>query len=56
MNGQSVPKYQEIIIHMKNFNKIIKFDEVTNILTCESGCILQDVQNFLETFGLPFIF
>ena len=43
MSGGSVPTYDEIIVLMKNFDKIIKYDEITNILMCEGGCLLADV-------------
>lgn len=39
--GGSVPLNDEIVISTKKLNKIIDFDPITGILTCESGCILE---------------
>ena len=32
-------------------NKIIKFDEESNILTCERGVVLEEANTFLEKFN-----
>lgn len=46
--GGGVPINDEVIILMKNFNKINKFDTVTNILSVDAGCILQNVNDELK--------
>ena len=41
--GGGVPINDEVILLMKNFKEIRKFDPVTNILTVDAGCVLQTV-------------
>jgi len=36
---------------MSRMNKIIEFDANYGILICETGCILEDLQNFLKEKG-----
>jgi FAD/FMN-containing dehydrogenase len=38
--GGSVPIFDEIILNLKNMNKIEKFDPVSSIVTVEAGVIL----------------
>lgn len=49
--GGSVPVFDEVIINMGLMNKIISFDEVSGILVCEAGCILENLETFLESKG-----
>lgn len=49
--GGSVPVHDEIILSASKMDKILSFDEVSGILTCEAGCILQKIDEFLETRG-----
>lgn len=44
----SVPLQNEIIISMKKMNKILDFDDVTGVLQCESGCVLQNLEEFVN--------
>ena len=50
--GGSVPVFDEIILNLQNMNKIEKVNEVTSIVTCESGVILEKLNEFLEPYGL----
>jgi hypothetical protein len=43
--------FDEIIVNFSRMNKIIDFDESYGILTCEAGCILQDLQSYLNDRG-----
>ena len=45
--GGSVPRKNksEIIINLKNLNKIRKIDALDFSISVESGCILEDIQN-----------
>lgn len=49
--GGSVPVYDEVIISMGLMNKIISFDKVSGILVCEAGCILENLESFLDNEG-----
>jgi D-2-hydroxyglutarate dehydrogenase len=46
--GGSVPVYDEIVISTKLMNQIIKLDEKSSILSCQSGCILQNLDEYLN--------
>jgi len=46
--GGSVPIFDEIILSMSNMNKITHFDPISSVLTCESGCILQTLDDWLR--------
>ncbi len=47
----SVPTNDEIIISMIKMNKIENFDSTTGILECESGCVLQTLEEFVNAKG-----
>ncbi|XP_047311846.1 D-2-hydroxyglutarate dehydrogenase, mitochondrial [Impatiens glandulifera] len=49
--GGSVPVFDEIIVSMASMDKVISFDEVSGILVCEAGCILENLGSFLDTKG-----
>ncbi|XP_077254732.1 D-2-hydroxyglutaric acid dehydrogenase [Temnothorax americanus] len=46
------PVFDEIVISMKLMNKILDTNELAGVLTCEAGCVLQDLENHLATVGL----
>ncbi|XP_053990173.1 D-2-hydroxyglutarate dehydrogenase, mitochondrial isoform X2 [Hylaeus volcanicus] len=50
--GGSVPVFDEIVLSMKLMNRIIETDELAGVLTCEAGCVLEDLDNHLSTAGL----
>ncbi|CAH2076470.1 unnamed protein product [Thlaspi arvense] len=49
--GGSVPVFDEVIINLSLMNKVLAFDEVSGILVCEAGCILENLATFLDTKG-----
>ncbi|GMH24569.1 hypothetical protein Nepgr_026412 [Nepenthes gracilis] len=49
--GGSVPVFNEVIINMGLMNKIISFDQVSGVLVCEAGCILENLESFLDNEG-----
>ncbi|XP_076887809.1 D-2-hydroxyglutarate dehydrogenase, mitochondrial-like isoform X1 [Bidens hawaiensis] len=49
--GGSVPVFDEIIINTRRMNNIISFDEVSGVLVCEAGCILENLISFLDKQG-----
>lgn len=49
--GGSVPVFDEIILNLGAMNKHISFDEVSGILVCEAGCILQSLDKFVGGRG-----
>ncbi|GJJ14681.1 hypothetical protein Clacol_008947 [Clathrus columnatus] len=48
--GGSVPLYDEIILNVGNMNSIRSFDEVSGIVTCDAGIILENLDNYLAEF------
>ncbi|KAG2696306.1 hypothetical protein I3760_07G053500 [Carya illinoinensis] len=49
--GGSVPVFDEVIINMASMKNVISFDEVSGILVCEAGCILENLISFLDNQG-----
>ncbi|GJN10052.1 hypothetical protein PR202_ga28111 [Eleusine coracana subsp. coracana] len=49
--GGSVPVYDEVIVSLVGMDKIISFDNVNGILTCEAGCVLENLSTFVENEG-----
>lgn len=49
--GGSVPVHDEIIINLGLMNKIIKYNEQQQILTAESGLILEKANEFLGKYN-----
>eukprot|EP00340_Litonotus_pictus_P012884 CAMPEP_0170535800 /NCGR_PEP_ID=MMETSP0209-20121228/101796_1 /TAXON_ID=665100 ORGANISM="Litonotus pictus, Strain P1" /NCGR_SAMPLE_ID=MMETSP0209 /ASSEMBLY_ACC=CAM_ASM_000301 /LENGTH=494 /DNA_ID=CAMNT_0010837099 /DNA_START=258 /DNA_END=1743 /DNA_ORIENTATION=- len=49
--GGSTPVHDEIVIHMGKFNKIINFDEISETLHCESGVVLENLNQYLGERG-----
>ena len=49
--GGSQPVFDEIVLSFGRMNKILDFDESYGILTCEAGCVLQDLQTYLGKRG-----
>jgi D-2-hydroxyglutarate dehydrogenase len=45
--GGSVPVYDEIIINTKLMNIIINLDAESSIISCQSGCVLQTLDDFV---------
>ncbi|KAI5709126.1 hypothetical protein M8J76_010809 [Diaphorina citri] len=47
-----VPLYDEVIVSASLMNKILNFDELSGVLTCESGCVLETAEKFLLERGV----
>lgn len=52
--GGSIPVFDEIILSLSNMNKIRSFDNVSGILKCDAGVILENADNFLGEKGYIF--
>ncbi|XP_060623955.2 D-2-hydroxyglutarate dehydrogenase, mitochondrial isoform X2 [Anolis sagrei] len=48
--GGSVPVFDEIILSTALMNQVISFDPVSGILVCQAGCILENLNKYLEEF------
>ncbi|MBW0470068.1 hypothetical protein O181_009783 [Austropuccinia psidii MF-1] len=52
--GGSVPVFDEIIVNLSGLSNIRSFDETSGIITVDSGCVLQSVDDFLKSKGFIF--
>ncbi|KAK5917022.1 hypothetical protein CgunFtcFv8_011946 [Champsocephalus gunnari] len=46
--GGSVPVYDEIILSTALMNNILTFDSISGILTCQAGCVLENLSLYLD--------
>ncbi|KAG0141811.1 hypothetical protein CROQUDRAFT_663316 [Cronartium quercuum f. sp. fusiforme G11] len=49
--GGSVPVFDEVILNLGGLSNIRSFDETSGILTADAGCILQNLDDFLNPKG-----
>ncbi|KAI9315648.1 hypothetical protein BX666DRAFT_2048524 [Dichotomocladium elegans] len=49
--GGSVPVFDEIVLNLQGMNRIRGFDSVSGILTCDAGCVLEVLDNWLAEKG-----
>ncbi|XP_015779849.1 PREDICTED: D-2-hydroxyglutarate dehydrogenase, mitochondrial-like [Acropora digitifera] len=49
--GGSVPVFDEIILSMSLMNQVLSFDDVSGILVCQAGCILESLDKLMEEKG-----
>ncbi|KAI4466375.1 d-2-hydroxyglutarate dehydrogenase mitochondrial [Holotrichia oblita] len=50
--GGSVPVLDEIVVSTELMNQIVSLDDVSGVLVCEAGCILEDLDNKLSKLDL----
>ncbi|KAM6916836.1 D-2-hydroxyglutarate dehydrogenase, mitochondrial isoform 1-T1 [Lycodopsis pacificus] len=46
--GGSVPVYDEVILSTALMNNILTLDSISGILTCQAGCVLENLSTYLE--------
>ncbi|KAI8834323.1 hypothetical protein BC829DRAFT_426345 [Chytridium lagenaria] len=49
--GGSVAVFDEVVVSTVNMTQIEEFDEVSGILTCQAGCVLEVLDNWLAEKG-----
>ncbi|KAJ1679645.1 D-lactate ferricytochrome c oxidoreductase, partial [Spiromyces aspiralis] len=49
--GGSVPVFDEVIISLASMNKVRSFNNASGILVCDSGCILEELDNYVRQHG-----
>ncbi|XP_038079242.1 D-2-hydroxyglutarate dehydrogenase, mitochondrial-like [Patiria miniata] len=49
--GGSVPVFDEVILSTSLMNNIVEFDELSGVLVCQAGCILEKLDNYLAEYG-----
>ena len=49
--GGSVAVHDEVLLSMGAMNKIIDFDSASGVLSCEAGCVLQNLEQAVNAHG-----
>ena len=49
--GGSVPVFDEIVLSTSRLNAITNFDAFSGILSCQAGCVLETLDNYLAERG-----
>ncbi|XP_071839598.1 D-2-hydroxyglutarate dehydrogenase, mitochondrial-like isoform X3 [Apostichopus japonicus] len=49
--GGSVPVFDEIVISTALMNEIMDFNQLSGTLTCQAGCILENLDQFVQNQG-----
>jgi D-lactate dehydrogenase (cytochrome) len=49
--GGSVPVFDEVVLSMSRMNTIHAFDEISGVVECDAGCVLEDIDQFLLQKG-----
>ncbi|KAJ2783831.1 D-lactate ferricytochrome c oxidoreductase [Coemansia javaensis] len=49
--GGGVPVHDEVVLSLRNMNKVRGFDEVSGILVCDAGCVLEELDNYVAERG-----
>ncbi|KAL8601679.1 D-2-hydroxyglutarate dehydrogenase, mitochondrial [Nucella lapillus] len=50
--GGSVPVFDEVIVSTQLLNNIISLEELSGTLTCEAGCVLATLDDYVSGHGL----
>lgn len=54
LSGAAVAKNGEVVLSLQRMNKILDFNEVDQTLTCQPGCLTQEVQDYATSKGSHF--
>lgn len=49
--GGSIPLFDEIVLSLSSMDKVISFDDHSGVVVCEAGCILQNLESFVNELG-----
>ena len=49
--GGSIPLFDEIVLSLSSMDKVISFDDRSGVVVCEAGCILQNLEAFVNDKG-----
>ncbi|PIA18065.1 putative D-lactate ferricytochrome c oxidoreductase [Coemansia reversa NRRL 1564] len=49
--GGAIAHRGEVLLNLRNMNKVRDIDPVVGVLVAESGCILEDLDNHVQQFG-----
>ncbi|KAF5281274.1 hypothetical protein FQA39_LY05160 [Lamprigera yunnana] len=48
----SVPVFDEVVLSTALMNNVISVDDISGVLVCEAGCVLESLDDVLEKYGL----
>ncbi len=54
LSGGATATQQEMIVSFERMNKILNFNPIDRILTCQAGTITEEIQNFAKTKNIYF--
>ncbi|KAJ1729106.1 D-lactate ferricytochrome c oxidoreductase, partial [Coemansia biformis] len=49
--GGGVPVHDEVVLSLRNLNKVRSYDDTSGILVCDAGCVLEELDNFVAERG-----
>ena len=49
--GGSIPLFDEIVLSLGNMDSVVSFDARSGVVVCEAGCILQNLEAFVNQQG-----
>lgn len=49
--GGGVPVFDEIVLSTSAMNQVLSFDDVSGVLVCEAGCVLEQLDDFVARRG-----
>ncbi|KAJ2478424.1 D-lactate ferricytochrome c oxidoreductase [Coemansia sp. RSA 2131] len=49
--GGSVPVHDEVVLSLRNLNRVRSYDEVSGVLVCDAGCVLEELDNYVAERG-----
>ncbi|KAJ2722043.1 D-lactate ferricytochrome c oxidoreductase [Coemansia sp. Benny D115] len=49
--GGSVPVHDEVILSLRNMTRVRSYDELSGILVCDAGCVLEELGNYVGERG-----
>ena len=52
LSGGALACRREVVVSFDRMNRILKFDEADNLVTCQAGVITEDLKKFAESKGL----
>ncbi|XP_063242747.1 D-2-hydroxyglutarate dehydrogenase, mitochondrial-like isoform X2 [Bacillus rossius redtenbacheri] len=50
--GGSVPVFDEVVVSTSLMNNIISLDELSGVLVCQAGCVLETLEGYVQERGL----
>ena len=49
--GGATPINDEIVLSLSRMNRIVSFDNISGVLVCEAGCILESLEHYVNDYG-----